>query len=251
MNPEVWLDVVIVALAVGSFLGVLVTRLPAGQEVVMARSACPACGHRLGVADLIPLVSFIALKGRCRYCNARIDLIHPAIEIASLAVALLAATRAGNAIDLMAYCVLGFGLLALGWIDACHFWLPDCLILPLLLLGLATTFWQNPAALLDHAVGAALGFGVFAGLDAAYRRWRGRNGLGLGDAKLLALAGAWVGWLPLPLIVLYAALLGLLIAGTLHLAGWRKMTLAMQIPFGTCLAPFIFLADIHLLPGSV
>ena len=194
--------------AVGSFLGVLLERMPQGRSVVGGRSACAACGAALGWRDLVPLASFVALRGRCRHCGAPIPPALPALELAALAVAGVAAAVASG-VALLATAVLGWTLLALAWLDARHLWLPDTLTLPLLAAGLAVVAWFDPAALPAHAAGAALGWGGLAALAALYRAARGRDGLGGGDAKLLGAAGAWLGIAALPLVLLLAAVAGL------------------------------------------
>jgi len=221
---------------VGSFLGVVVRRLPLGRSVVSGRSACEACRHPLGVRDLVPLVSYAALRGRCRYCRASIAPMHPAIELASLAVAASAAIADGaDNPRLWAGCVLGWTLLTLGWIDWKHLRLPDALTLPLILAGLAVTWRLDPTSLGDHAAAAAGGYTAFRLLGLAYARLRGREGLGQGDAKLLAASGAWVGVEGLPGVLFWGAICGLAIAGVSRLQGHR-MTASSAIPFGPCLA---------------
>ncbi len=131
-----WLLPVLVAPFVGSFLGLLIERLPAGGKVVFARSACPACDHPLGPLDLVPLFSWLASRGRCRYCGAAIAAIHPAIELAALGLAVWAAMVVSGWL-LWASCALGWALLALSVIDWRHHTLPDPLTLPLLVGGLA------------------------------------------------------------------------------------------------------------------
>lgn len=221
---------------IGSFLGVLIRRLPAGRDFAFSRSACDRCGHTLGVPDLVPLVSFVALGGNCRHCRAPIGGFHPAVELAAIAVAASAAWTIGDdAALLWAGCGLGWTLLALAWIDAGHMRLPDVLTLPLLLAGLAATWWLDPDALAAHALGAAAGYLSIAGLAAVYRRLRGRDGIGMGDAKLLGAAGAWLGWQALPWVVLLAALAGIAVAVLSQLRG-ATMTRTTALPFGPCLA---------------
>ncbi len=231
---------VLLAPFIGSFLGVLIRRLPDGREIAISRSACDTCGHPLGARDLIPLASFLALRGRCRHCAALIACFHPAVELAALAVAAIATWMIEDDLPLLwAACGLGWTLLALAWIDAEHMRLPDILTLPLLIAGLAVTGWLTPEDLPAHALGAATGYASIACLAFAYRRLRGRDGIGLGDAKLLAAAGAWLGWQPLPWVVLLAALVGIGIALT---ARWRgaAMTGTTALPFGPCLAVAIW-----------
>lgn len=230
---------VLAAPFVGSFLGVLIRRLPRGRGVLWGRSACEACGHALGVADLLPLASFLALRGRCRFCGGRIAGAHLAIELAALAVPLSALLAGITGMALWVSCGLGWALLALAWIDALHFWLPDALTLPLLLAGLAAAWLDDPAAVPAHAAGAAAGYLAFRGIALAYRALRRRDGLGQGDAKLLAAAGAWLGWAALPVLVLLAAGLGLAWALLLWLRGGlggRRLTAATVLPFGPALA---------------
>ncbi len=228
---------------VGSLLGVLIRRLPDGRPVFLARSECESCGRALGPLDLVPLASFAALGGACRRCGARIARFHPAVEMAALAVAAWAAS-ADDGWRLVGDCVLGWGLLALAWIDWETFLLPDALTLPLLVAGLGEAWLIAPGEIGTRAAGAAAGwFGLWA-LAFAYRRVRGREGLGEGDAKLLGAAGAWLGWPALPWVLFAAALAGLAQAGVAALRGAR-MTGGTAIPFGPALALGIFLVRLY------
>jgi leader peptidase (prepilin peptidase)/N-methyltransferase len=240
----VWLWPLLAAPFVGSFLGVLITRLPAGTPIVLGRSACPRCGTRLGAADLVPLLSYLVRRGRCRHCGAPIGVFHLAIELAAVAVALGAGLAADDPGRVWAGCGLGWTLLALAWIDWDTLLLPDELTLPLLLAGLALTLARDPAVLADHCLAAILAYLAFQGLAFAYRRLRGLDGLGGGDARLIAAAGAWCGLAALPLIMLGSALLGLLAALGLALAG-RRVTSTTRIPFGPSIALAFWLIWLH------
>lgn len=234
-----------VAPIVGSFLGVVIARLPDGRPIAWQRSHCESCGAVLGARDLVPLFSWLALRGRCRFCNAPIGWFAPAVEIAALAIAIVAVSidsGAGAWLD----CILGWWLLALGWIDLRHWLLPDLLSLPLVITGLAAALAFDPGGLTDRALGAALGYLVLRAVALLYRKIRGRDGLGKGDAKLLAAAGAWVGASGLSLVILIAALAGLIAAAGLRLAGIR-LTAASALPFGPFLAAATWL--VWLLPG--
>ncbi|MGF1641915.1 MAG: prepilin peptidase [Rhodospirillales bacterium] len=228
-----WLPVA-AAPFVGSFLGVLIVRLPAGEPVIADRSRCPHCRHVLGPLDLVPLASWAARGGRCRHCAQPIGVFYPAIEGAAVAVALWAAAVVPGW-PLWASCVLGWALLALAVIDQRHRVLPDALTLPLLAAGLAVAWLLDPGAAIDHAVGAATGFGVLIALARIYRRLRGRDGLGGGDAKLLAAAGAWVSWTGLAGVVLVASATALAVVLARTLLG-RPVPGDEQIPFGPYLA---------------
>lgn len=257
MLLPIWLWPVMVAPFVGSFLGVLIRRLPAG-ETLGGRSRCEACRRALAWHDLIPLASFAWHAGRCRRCGAPIALFHPAVELAAVMVpvtAVFIAPGAGIAPPLLwAGCGLGWALLALGWIDWECFLLPDALTLPLIVAGLALTLSQQMAGWLDlgqlaeHALAAAGGYAVPQLANRAYRALRGRDGLGGGDAKLLAAAGAWVGVWGMLAALWLAAIAGLLLAVLFWLRGAR-ITAAMPIPFGCCLAAALWLVWLRTAAG--
>jgi leader peptidase (prepilin peptidase)/N-methyltransferase len=239
-----WFWPLLVAPFVGSFLGVLIVRLPARMPVAMARSGCPHCGTRLGALDLVPLISFLVLRGRCRHCRAPIGMFHPAVELAALAVAIWVVLGDDDPGRIWVGCALGWTLLTLAWIDWTDLVLPDVLTLPLLLAGLAVTLARDPDELIDHCLAAIVAYLSFAALAVAYRRLRGRDGLGGGDSKLIAAAGAWCGLAALPLVVLGSAVLGLLAALGLALAG-RTMTSTTRIPFGPCITLAFWLVWLH------
>jgi leader peptidase (prepilin peptidase) / N-methyltransferase len=235
-----WIWPVAVAPAIGSFLGVLVRRLPAGRPVVVGRSCCEACGHTLTPREMVPLLSYLVQRGRCRACGAAIAPAHAWIELAALGVAIVSALLVPGGVGLWITCALGWWLLALAWIDAEHFRLPDPLTLPLVLAGLGEAWWLAPDTLTDRAIAAALGFGALWALRFAYRQLRGREGLGLGDAKLLAAGGAWVGLLALPYVILVAALLALGWALVLRVRG-MELAGDLKLPFGPFLAAGIWI----------
>jgi leader peptidase (prepilin peptidase)/N-methyltransferase len=237
-----WLAPLLLAPFIGSFMGVLIVRLPSGMRVVKTRSVCVGCGTTLDPRDLVPLLSFVAMRGRCRRCGAPIGLFHPAIELAAVAVAAWVALADPDSV--WVDCGLGWTLLTLSWIDMKAFMLPDVLTLPLIVAGLALTWiWTSPD-LADHSLAAALGYLSFRALAIAYHGLRGLHGLGDGDAKLIAAAGAWCGLTALPLVVLGSALAGLLAALGLALAG-RTMTLTTRIPFGPCIGAAFWLVWMH------
>ena len=233
MTLEAWLALLI-APFVGSFLGVLVERLPAGRPVLLDRSTCDHCGRTLTVRDLVPLVSYLLRRGRCACGEARLSPFYPAIELAALGVALSAVAVLSGWL-LWASLGLGWILLALAAIDLRHFVLPDLLTLPLIPAGLAVAWALDPGLLPDHALGTLGGFAAFVAIAFLYRRLRGREGLGTGDAKLLAAAGAWLGWRALPSVVVIAAVVALALALAGALAG-GKLAWTSRIAFGPYLA---------------
>jgi leader peptidase (prepilin peptidase) / N-methyltransferase len=221
---------------VGSFLGVVVRRLPEGRPIARGRSGCEHCGAALRVGDLVPLYSWLASGGRCRYCGHPLGWFYPGIELAALAVALAAVAADGGA-QTWLDCLFGWWLLALGWIDMRRWLLPDALTLPLVIAGLAAAAAFDPEQLTERALGAILGYLGLRGVALLYRALRGRDGLGHGDAKLLAASGAWVGAMALPQVVLGAAVSALIAATALRLAG-VPLSASSALPFG----PFLALA---------
>jgi leader peptidase (prepilin peptidase)/N-methyltransferase len=233
----------LVAPFVGSFLGVVVERLPAGRPIGLARSKCDRCGEVLGVRDLVPIVSWLARRGRCRCGEIRLDPFYPGIELAAFAVALSAALVLSGWL-LWASLALGWTLLALATIDLRHLMLPDVLTLPLVPAGLAVAWLVDPARLGDHAIGVADGLVGFALIAWLYRRLRGREGLGLGDAKLLGAGVAWLGWQALPSVVALGAAIALALALAGAAAG-GKLSATTRIAFGPYLALAIWVVWLY------
>ncbi|CAH2601839.1 Prepilin leader peptidase/N-methyltransferase (modular protein) [Rhodovastum atsumiense] len=247
MDGTGMLPPLLAAPVMGSWLGVLIRRLPHARPVALARSRCESCGTALGPLDLVPLLAWLWLRGRCRHCHAAIDPFHLWIELAATGVAAWAVLAAGDDM-LRAWlgCGLGWTLLALAWIDLEWMVLPDVLTLPLLLGGIAASWLAAPDMVADAALGAVLGWAIFAGVAGGYRLLRGRAGLGGGDAKLLAAAGAWLGWPALPQVMLLAAVMALGVIGSLRLVqgqagGSREAPLA----FGPWLALAIWLTWLY------
>lgn len=228
---------------VGSFLGVLVLRLPVGMPVALARSACPHCGRTLGVVDLVPVLSWLAHGGRCRHCASPLGAFYPIIELAALGIGVWAVVVLPPHLT-WAGCALGWALLGAAVIDWRHMVLPDLLVLPLIPAGIILHALLVFESWPGHVFGAVIGFASFAAIASAYRKIRGREGLGLGDAKLLAAAGAWVSWTGLPSVVLLAASFGLAGALLWRLSG-QRLEAASELPFGPALALAIWLVWLY------
>jgi len=234
-----WLLPVAVAPFAGSFVGTLVTRATDGRSALWGRSCCDACGRTLGASDLVPVASWLAAGRRCRYCGAAVSGFYPAIEIGALLLAIWAAS-ASIGLDLWISCGFAWCLLALAATDIREGLLPDALTLPLAAAGLALAAIATPDELTERGLGAVAGYAVLAATREIYRRLRRRDGLGLGDAKLLAAGGAWLGWEALPSVLLLACVVTL---GWVLLAGWWRGNLALdrRIPFGPGLCLGIWL----------
>lgn len=213
----------------GSFIAALVIRWPEGRSIATGRSACDGCGATLRVHELVPIVSAVIQRGRCRRCGAMIDPLHWRIEGLGLAIGLFAGWVAGW--PGITGAVFGWLLLALGALDVRAFWLPDRLTGPLAVLGLVAGL----PALPDRIIGGVAGFGALWIIALAYRRLRGREGLGGGDPKLLGAIGLWLGWRMLPPVLLAASLLGLAVVLIGMLRGHRVQG-SDAVPLGVLLA---------------
>lgn len=227
----------LIGLILGSFIATLVLRWPAGRALG-GRSRCDGCGRALGGRDLVPLVSALAARGRCRTCGAPIDPFHSRVELAAgLIGALALALMPGTAGWLWA--LFGWLLLPLGLLDARHMWLPDRLNAVLAVAGIFLAGPLLETSLLDRWIGAVAGGLLLAIVAWAYRRLRGGEGMGGGDPKLVAAIGCWLGWQPLPLLLLLASLGGIVWALAVQRKGDRPLALR-PVPFGVfaCTAAF-------------
>lgn len=198
------------------------------------RSQCDSCRVPLAARDLVPILSWVVRRGRCRRCGAAIDPRHTAIEIAAAAIGAAALAAWPGPVGL-ASALFGWWLLLLAAIDLEHLWLPDKLTLPLIAAGLAVGWAGIGPELEQRLLGAALGWGGLAAIAFAYRRLRGREGIGGGDPKLLAGIGAWVGALQLPMILAGAGLAGLAAVALMWLRG-EAVTRTTRLPLGTLMA---------------
>jgi len=235
-------------LAFGSFLNVCIYRLPLGLSVVTPRSACPGCKHPIAFYDNLPVVSWLLLLGRCRNCQSRISPRYLLVELLTAALFLACYISFGVTLATLKYCVFGFLLIGLIFTDAETKLLPDKLTLPGLALGLVFSLLVPvrdvasqflPAmvnlplsadlaarlfSLLDSLLGAALGASFIYGAGAVYLRWRGAQGMGFGDVKLMAMVGAFLGMKLTILTIFAASLAGSLFGLTTVLVVWIKRT---------------------------
>lgn len=216
---------------IGSFLATLILRWPQGRGVARGRSACDGCGRTLGIIDLIPLLSAVVQRGRCRTCGARIDPLHGRVEAGCAVIGALAIGMMPS-LEGVGWTLLGWILLTLAILDWRHFWLPDALTMPLAFLGFTLGLWTTDVMLTDRVIGAVAGYGSLLVIALGYRALRGREGLGLGDAKLLGALGAWFGWQVLPFLLLIAASVGLAV---MLLTG-RARSATARVPLGSFLA---------------
>lgn len=227
---------VLVSPCVGSFLALLADRLPRGEDVVVRPSFCRSCHTRLGLRDLIPILSFVLTAGRCRHCGARLPPWLLYMEISATGLAVIAAILGQTPAEIWIYALFLWVLLALIACDLIWFRLPDLLTAMLLIIALALSWFTLLLPLPQALLGGAVGVGSFWAIRWGYRRLRGREGLGLGDVKLMAGLGAALGPYDLPLMLLLASLSALAVALVGRARSDRALRATRPLPFGAALA---------------
>jgi leader peptidase (prepilin peptidase)/N-methyltransferase len=258
-EPALWIGVaVLFGLSIGSFLNVVVYRLPKMMErewaaqcaelsgqvpgeqptynLAKPRSRCPSCSAPIGALQNLPLVSWIALRGRCAACGAAIPKRYPLVELATGVIAGFLAWHYGfgpTAVLAFGFCAT---LLALALIDFDTQLLPDGLTLPLIWAGLLVNIWGVFAPLQEAVVGAVAGYLSLWTVYWAFKLVTGKEGMGYGDFKLLAAIGAWLGWQALPLVILLSSLAGAVIGVALIAAA--RLGRSVPMPFG----PYLVIA---------
>jgi len=270
-TPLFLTGVFVFGLLIGSFLNVVILRLPARLEydwrcqckelleiedkdekpskeplsIMWSRSQCPKCGHQIKAHENLPLVSYLFLKGRCAACKAPISMRYPIVEAATAVFFLMVAMHFGPTVQSLAAIGLTAVLIALAGIDIDHQLLPDDLTLALLWAGLFASLFNVFTDPVSSIIGALAGYLSLWLVYHLFRLLTGKEGMGYGDFKLLAAMGAWMGWQMLPLIILLSSLVGAVIG--LIMIGLRRHKSSQPMPFG----PFIALAGwIALLWGD-
>jgi leader peptidase (prepilin peptidase)/N-methyltransferase len=219
--------------AIGSFLNVCIYRLPRHQSIVWPASACPHCGRALSWYENIPILSFLALRGRCRTCAGPISWQYPIVEAVTAVMFAAAWWCYGPGVLLVSRLVFGCALIVLFAIDLEHHLLPNVITVPGIAVGFAFSFLTEPGWQAS-LIGIAVGGGVLFLIAEAYYRIRREEGLGMGDVKMLAMIGAFLGW-KLTLVALMLASVGGSVIGLLLIAT-RRGDMKYALPFGTFLA---------------
>ncbi|MFZ3042326.1 MAG: A24 family peptidase [Thiobacillus sp.] len=244
------------SLLVGSFLNVVIHRLPKMMEadwhaqcaelrgetpaesppynLAVPRSACPQCGHRITALENIPLLSWLWLRGRCSACSAPIGARYPLVELLTALLSAAAAWKWGVSVQTLGALLLVWTLVALAFIDLDTTLLPDSLTLPLLWLGLLFNLGGHFASLPDAVIGAIAGYGVLWSVYWLFKLVTGKDGMGYGDFKLLAAIGAWLGWQMLPVTLLLSSVVGAAIG--IAMIVLVRHDRRVPIPFGPYLA---------------
>ena len=233
VDIQVLLVALLVGLCIGSFLNVVIYRLPLGQSLVSPRSRCTKCGYELSWYDNVPVLSWALLGGRCRRCRAPISVQYPIVELVTGLLFVLVAWLTPVGPLLVSRLILVAILVALFGIDLEHQILPNFITLPGVVIGLLFSLIAPPGWK-DALIGAALGAGVLYGIAAAYYAVRREEGLGMGDVKMLAMIGAFLGWKAVLVTLVLSSFSGAAIGMALIAAQRGGMKLAL--PFGTFLA---------------
>lgn len=234
--------VAVFGLVLGSFLNVVIYRLPLGGSLVRPPSSCPGCGTRIQPYDNIPILSYLLLRGKCRSCGRSISPVYPLVEGMTGLGFVLVYYAAGRVVGLefIAGSVFTCALIALGVIDYFHQILPDAITLPGLALALGYSFFRDDLTFRGALVGAVAGAGFLLVVYLAYRLIRKKEGLGMGDVTMLLMIGAYLGFARTLLTLVLATFLGASVGVFMILRRGKDSQFAL--PFGTFLAPAAFLS---------
>jgi leader peptidase (prepilin peptidase)/N-methyltransferase len=232
--------IVLFGLAWGSFLNVVIYRLPRGQSLVQPPSSCPRCRTRIKPYDNIPVLSYILLRGKCRSCGLKISLTYPLVEAVTPLCFLLLYGLFALSFHFFASCLFTSALIVLCFIDLSHQILPDEITLPGLALALVYSGFRRDLTPRQALIGAVAGAGFLLVIYGLYWLLRKKEGLGMGDVTMMLLVGAYLGWMRAFFTLLLASFAGALVG--LFLLSFRKKDLQFSLPFGTFLAPAAFVA---------
>ncbi len=219
---------------VGSFLNVCICRMPRDESVISPPSHCPQCSCRIRWYDNIPLLSYLALRGKCRGCGVHIPLQYPLVELINGLLTLALFLRFGPSLTFLALFLFCSGLVTITFIDIEHQIIPDEISLSGIVIGFAFSFFLPWQGWLNSLAGILLGGGILLLVAWGYHRLTGKEGMGGGDIKLLAMMGAFLGWKAVPFIIFSASLVGSVVGISLML--FRKKDAKLAIPFGPYLA---------------
>ena len=221
-------------MVVGSFLNVCICRMPHDQSVVSPPSHCPRCSYRIRWYDNIPIVSYLLLRGKCRGCGTHISLQYPLVELLNGMLALLLFLRFGPTLAFAALFVFCSALVVITFIDIEHQIIPDEISLPGIVIGFVLSFFLKGHSWLNSLLGILLGGGSLLLVAYAYQWLTGKEGMGGGDIKLLAMMGAFLGWKAIPFIIFASSLVGSVFGISMML--FQKKDSKLAIPFGPYLA---------------
>lgn len=236
MTPDLYYSSIaaVFGMVTGSFLNVCICRLPKNESIVSPPSHCPACSYQIRWYDNIPLLSYLLLRGKCRGCGAPISLQYPLVELLNGVLTLLLFLRFGPTIAFVTLFLFCSALVVITFIDIEHQIIPDEISLPGIVVGFILSFFIPGHSWLNSLLGILLGGGSLLLVASAYHWLTGKDGMGGGDVKLLAMMGAFLGWKSVPFIIFASSLVGSIIGVSIMLL--QKKDSKLAIPFGPYLA---------------
>jgi len=235
----------IFGMVVGSFLNVCICRMPKDESIVSPPSHCPYCNYQIRWYDNIPVISYLLLRGRCRGCGSGISLQYPLVELLNGIIALLLFLRFGPTLAFAVLFVFCSALVVITFIDIEHQIIPDEISLSGIVIGFVMSFFLQGHHWLNSLLGILLGGGSLLLVAYGYQWLTGKEGMGGGDIKLLAMMGAFLGWKSIPFIILVSSLVGSVVGISIMLL--QKKDSKLAIPFGPYLA---FAAIFYIFYGS-
>ena len=230
--------ILLTGLAWGSFLNVVIYRLPSGMSLLKPPSSCPNCKGKIKFYDNIPVISFFLLAGKCRHCKEKIPFSYPLVELLVPVSFLLLYSQHSLSLFFFASCLFASAMIVLGIIDFYHQILPDEITLSGLVLALVYSLFRRDFNLTQALVGAVVGAGFLLFIYGAYYLLRKKEGLGMGDVTMMLFIGAYLGWRQAFLTLILASFAGALIG--IFFILFRKKDFQYSLPFGTFLSPAAF-----------
>jgi leader peptidase (prepilin peptidase)/N-methyltransferase len=224
----------LVGLALGSFMNVCIYRIPLEKSIIRPSSSCPNCGKKIRFYDNIPLISYLLLLGKCRHCHHPISWRYPAVEAITGLLSLALFIRYGVSFQYLLFLLFAATLVTISFIDLDHQIIPDVLSIPGIVAGLTAAFIPGNVSWFDSIIGIIGGGGTLFLVGLVYEKLTGKQGMGGGDVKLLAMIGAWMGWRSLPFVLLVSSLTGAIIGSVFLLAAGKGYR--VRIPFGPFLS---------------
>ena len=234
--------VLLLGLLWGSFANVCIVRLPENKGVISGRSSCPKCKKKISWYDNIPVISYILLRGKCRICNKEISTQYLIVELLTALFFFIEYFYFGLTLTTVLLFILTLALIIIFFIDLKHFIIPDVVTFPLMIIGFLKSFDPNLNEIfpnyINSLIGGCFGYGIIYGIILFYKKFKNKEGMGLGDAKLLAVVGFWFGLESIPFVIFLSSVIAFLVVLPDFIRKTKKMS--TQIPFG----PYIIIGNL-------
>ena len=232
--------IIVIGALWGSFANVCIYRLPLEKGVVSGRSYCPKCKKQISWYDNIPIFSYLFIQGKCRKCKKTISIQYPLVELLSVLSFVIVYFFYGITITTLLFIILALTFIIIFFVDLKHYIIPNSLTFPLMVLGFIKSFDPNLNEIfpnyINSLIGGVFGYGIIWSIIFFYKVIRNKEGMGLGDAKLLAVIGFWFGWISIPFVIFISSVVALITVTPSLMKKSKKLT--SEIPFG----PFIIIS---------